>query len=91
MDKASELLVILVSAILSVFLIVSIVVVIKIMQVVRDLKHITEKAVKLADSAEAIGTFFQKSATPVAISKFLYNITESVLHHDKKNDKGRNE
>ena len=73
---------------MTLFLLIGIVLLVKILMIVRDLKKITEKAIKIADSAEAIGSFFQKTASPVAVSKFLYNITESVLHHQKKHKRG---
>lgn len=84
MEHAAELLTIILSAVLVVFLIVSIVAVVKLIQVIKSLKRITEKAEKLADSAEAIGSFFEKSAGPAAIGKFVYNIISHVMHREKK-------
>jgi hypothetical protein len=88
MNTASELLVIILSSVLVVFLLLSIVVVIKTIQIVNSLKRITTKAEKIADSAEAIGSFFQKSTTPIAITRLIHNITESVFHNEKRTKKG---
>jgi len=83
MDKASELLVIILSSVLVVFIIVCIVAAIKVVQILNTLKRISEKAENLADSAEAIGSYFQKAATPIAFSRFLHNITEVFIQHKK--------
>ncbi len=86
MDFAFKLLVIIVSSALTLFLIVGIIAVIRLIGVLSSLKRITQKAEKIADSAEAVGDFFRKSAGPVALGKFITNIAESISHH--KSHKG---
>lgn len=85
MDTAFKVLVIIVSSVLSLFLIVLIVAMVKVIQLVQSLKRISYKAEKIADSAEAVGDFFRKTAGPVAVGKFVSNIVESVKHHKAKN------
>ena len=72
-----QVLVVIVSATLTVFLIVSIIVLVKIIQVLNDVKRITKKAEHIADQAEAVVNFFQNSAVPVAIVKLISNIIQS--------------
>ncbi len=87
MDKASEILVIIVSSVLVIFLLISIVALVKLVQILSTLKRIMKKAEKVADSAEAIGSFFQKTATPIALTRIIQNITSSVFHNEKKGKK----
>jgi hypothetical protein len=88
MDTASQILLIIVSATLTLFLVVGIVALIKTIQVMNHLKRITEKAESIADKAEAVGEFFQKTAGPAAITKLVSNIVHAV--HDKKESKKEN-
>jgi hypothetical protein len=83
MNTAAEVLLIIVSSVLAIFLLVCTIAVIKFIQVLRSLRHIAEQAEKIADSAEAVGEFFRKSAGPIAFSKFVSNIAETVMHHKK--------
>lgn len=84
MNTAAEVLLIIVSAVLSLFLLLAIIVLIKTIQILHKLKHIAAQAEKLADSAEAVGEFFRKSAGPVALGSFVTNIVESVRGHKHK-------
>lgn len=77
MDTAMQVLVIIVSATLTIFLIVSIIALVKIIQVLNDIKRITAKAEHIADQAEAVGNFFQNSAGTAAIVKLASNIIQS--------------
>lgn len=72
-----QVLVVIVSATLTVFLIVSIIVLVKIIQVLNDIKRIIKKTEHIADQAEAVVNFFQNSAGPVAIVKLISNIIQS--------------
>jgi len=40
-------------------------------------RRIASKAEKIADKAEAVGEFFQKTAGPAAVAKLVSNIVES--------------
>jgi len=84
MDTAALVLLIIVSATLSIFLIVAIVALIKINQILGDMRRIANKAEKIADKAEAVGEFFQKTAGPVAITKLVANIVESFNNSRNK-------
>jgi hypothetical protein len=88
MDTATQVLVIIVSTLLSIFLLVGIIVSIKLYQLLKKLKHIAEQAEKVADSAEHVGDFFRRSAGPVALSRMVINIIESVQKHGSKKGRG---
>lgn len=79
MDTAAEILLIIVSATLTIFLAVAIVATIKLVQILNHLRSLTEKAEKIADSAESVGVFFQKTAGPAAIAKLVANIVHSLV------------
>jgi hypothetical protein len=84
MNTTLDVLIIIVSATLSVFLIVAILLTVKLIQITQSLKRIALKAEKIADSADAIGTFFRQTATPIALGRFITNIVDAVRKHNKK-------
>ncbi|MEO8784952.1 MAG: hypothetical protein ABI221_01310 [Candidatus Saccharimonadales bacterium] len=80
-DASLKILVIILSATLALFLILSIVAVIKVIQVFSSLRDITKKAELIADKAEAVTDFFEKSAAPLALTRFLTNVADVVSKH----------
>lgn len=77
-DVWFESLVIILSVMLGLFLLLGIILLVKIIQVVNQIKNITEHAQQAVDKAEHIASFFEKTATPVAVMKLFANITEAV-------------
>ena len=77
MDTASQVLLIIVSITLTLFLIVGIMLAIKLVQILDHVRRITEKAEKIADNAESVSEFFQKTAGPAAITKLVANIVHT--------------
>lgn len=92
MDTAAYILLIIVSATLSIFLVAAIIALVKINQILGDMRRIAQKAEKIADKAEAVGEFFQKTAGPVAVAKLVSNVVESFnksrnqSHKDSKEE-----
>lgn len=84
METASQILLIIVSSFLSIFLIVSIVLIVKVIKVLKAVNNVASKAESLVDSAEAATELLRKSAGPIALGRFVSNIAEAVLHHKKK-------
>lgn len=82
-DASLKILVVILSATLALFLILAIVAVIKVIQVFSSLKRITTKAEEIADKAEAVTDFFEKSAAPLALTRFLTNVADVVSKHKK--------
>jgi predicted PurR-regulated permease PerM len=77
-------LVIILSVFLALFLALSIVVVVKLIQIANRIKHIVQQAEQVADRAESISSFFERTATPVAILKLIANIGETIQKKAKK-------
>lgn len=77
MNTSEEILVIILSTALAVFLILGIFALIKLNQILNHVNHITEKAENLADKAEEVGEFFQKTATSTALVRLIGNIAHS--------------
>lgn len=84
MGNAEEILVVILSAALALFLVLAIVATVKIIQILNHLKSISEKAEKLATTAENVGEFFKYTAGPAVIGKFLAGISEVVFRQRKK-------
>lgn len=87
MDTAAQILLIIVSSVLAIFLLVSIIAVVRVIQVLRSLRHIAAQAEKIADSAETVSEFFAKSAGPLALGRFVANIADAVMK--RNNPKGK--
>ena len=83
MENAEQILVIILSGALAVFLVLSIIAAVKINQILNHLKSISEKAEKLATTAESFGEFFKYTAGPAALGKFVSNISEVFKNHKK--------
>lgn len=79
-----EILVIVLSTFLAISLILTIILLVKVIQVVRLVKRITEHAEQIADKAEHIGAFFEKTATPVALMKLISNLSDMFNKKGKK-------
>lgn len=86
MDTASEVLVIIVSSILGVFLIVLIIALVFIIKILKQLKRITERAENVSASVEAAATTFEKAASPLAIIKLLGSIVNQTSKMRKRRD-----
>ena len=75
---------IILSVFLAIFLILAIIVLVKVIQIVKKVKHIMEQAEKVADKAEHIGAFFERTATPVAFLKLFSNISDAIQKKGKR-------
>lgn len=87
MNTAAELLVIIVSVVLSLFLIVSLILVLYIIKLVKDLRAVAAHAEKVITSAESIGNIFRKSAGPVSVLNFVRTVAQAVAEHKNKGEK----
>lgn len=77
-------LVIILSVFLAISLILTIILLVKVIQVTKRVKRIVEQAESVADRAEHISAFFEKTATPVALIKLISNISETLQKKVKK-------
>lgn len=77
-------LVIILSIALAIFLVLSIILVSKLIQIANHVKRIVAQAEQVADRAEHISAFFEKTATPVAILKLISNLSDTLQRKVKK-------
>jgi predicted PurR-regulated permease PerM len=84
MNTASEVLLIIVSSILTIFLLVLIVGLVYMVKVLRQVKRITSRAENVADSMEAAAAAFERTASPIAILKIIGNIVEQTTRIRKR-------
>jgi uncharacterized membrane protein len=78
MDTASEVLLIIVSSILAIFLIILIAAIVYVLKILRQVKRITERAETVAGSVEAAATAFGKTATPLAVLRIIGKIVSQA-------------
>lgn len=86
-DTSLKILVVVLATVLAIFLVLAIVLIVKIIQVVKLIKQILEKAEQIADKAEAVGEFFEHTATPVAVGKLIAHIADNVFKKGKNRGK----
>jgi predicted PurR-regulated permease PerM len=84
-----EALVIILSVMLAFFLLLSIVLLVRILQIIKQVKRITDHAEHAVDKAEEIASFFEKTATPVALVKLIANISEKFTKTADKVNKNK--
>ncbi len=87
MNNASEVLLIVVSTTLTIFLIVGIIAISYLIKILKNIRNITEKADHIADQAESVTAFFQKSAGTAALGKLVANIVNTFKSGNDKDDK----
>jgi uncharacterized membrane protein len=76
MNTASEVLLIIVSAVLAIFLLVLIAAIIYVVKILRQVKRITERAETVAGSVEAAASAFGRTAAPLAVLKIIGKIVK---------------
>lgn len=84
MENAQEILVIILSSFLAIFLILNIIFLVVAIKVVLVVKRVTAKAEALADKAEAVSEFVQHAATPVIIGKLFSNLSDHLFKNKSK-------
>ncbi len=84
MNTAEQILVVVLAGFLALFLLLSIVTLVFTIKLLKQLRHITEKAESIADTAEAVSTFVGKAAGPMAIAKLVKGIVETVRGQTSK-------
>ena len=88
---AERLLIIILSSTLAIFLILAIIVAVLVVQILRHIKHITEKAESIADKAEAVSEFFERGVGPMAIGRLITNISETIFKKTGKKSTSKGE
>lgn len=83
MDSAEQILVIILSSVLAVFLVLGIILVVKLIQLANKMQEIADTAREVAGNVEAAADMLRKTAGPLALGKFFVNIAETVMKHKK--------
>lgn len=83
MYNAQEILVIILSTTLAVFLILAIIAAVKVNQILAQIQRITDKAEKFADKAESVSEFFSYTGGTAALGKLVANITDAMKRKGK--------
>lgn len=79
-----EILVVALGVLLAIFLILAIIVSVFLIKIASIAKRITQHAEHMADRADHISAFFEKTATPVALFKLVTNFSEVIGKKRKK-------
>lgn len=87
MSTAAEILVIIVSVVLSLFLIASVVFVIYLLKLIKEVRVVVAHAEKVVASAESIGDVIRKSAGPVSLINLARTVMQTVAEHKHKGEK----
>lgn len=84
---AFEILVVILSVALAVFLVLGIVLVVYLLKVAKSVKHISEKAATAVDNVSNTAATIGKFVTPATVGKLLVDtIQKAVRNHKKKDD-----
>ena len=86
MNTAAEVLLIIVSAVLAIFLLVFIAALIYVIKILKSVKRITLRAENAADSMEAAAATFERAASPLTVLKVIGNIIEQTNRIRKRKD-----
>jgi hypothetical protein len=86
MNTASEVLVIIVSSILAIFLIVLIIAVVYTIKILKQVRRITDRAENVAGSVEAAASTFERAASPLAVLKIVGSIVGQASKMRKRKD-----
>lgn len=89
MEDSTQILVVFLSVALAVFLILAIAVLVKVLQILSYIRQISEKAADLAEKAEAVGEFFERSATPLAVGRLIAKTIDGFLGRKRGRRKQR--
>lgn len=84
MENASEILLIIVSSVLALFLIVTIVAVFYVISILKQVKRVVKTAENVAINVEAAAEAFERTASPLAAIKIISNIIEQVTKAKKR-------
>ena len=88
MDNTEQILIILLSSVLTIFLVLCIVATVYVIKLIKSVQRISAKAEALTDKAEAVSEFVQHAAGPVLVGKVLAGISDHFFSSKSKRKKG---
>jgi len=83
LTTVQQILLIILTTALAVFLILAIVVAVMIIKLVKTLRMIADKAEKVVITAENVGEVFKQAATPLGVLRFVQGLVDVVAKHKK--------
>jgi type II secretory pathway pseudopilin PulG len=83
MDTATQILVIITSSVLVIFLIIAIVAAVAVLRIVKTIRRIADRAEHVIENAETAAATFRNAAGPLSLLKTIANIVDSVNKHRK--------
>lgn len=78
MENAADILLIIVSSVLTLFLILAIIVCVYAISIFRQVKRVLQRAENVAINVEAAAEAFERNAKPLAVIKLISNIIGQV-------------
>ncbi len=89
MNTAEQIIAIILSSFLALFLLLSIIFVILAIKVVKSVRRVSVKAEHLVDRAESITDFMSHAAKPMSIAYTLANIYDRTFKRQSRKGKGK--
>lgn len=87
MNTAEQILVIIVSGVLAIFLLVLIVAGVQFVKVLKQVRRLSDKAENVAESVGSAATTFGRAASPLVVLKLIGNIVSQAHKVNKKRRK----
>jgi hypothetical protein len=87
LSTTQQILVIFLSTALAILLVLSIIIAAMVIRLLKTLRLIADKAERLVESAEAVGSVFKNAAGPLGVFRFLHGLMDTVRakqDNDKK-------
>lgn len=84
---AFEILVIILSAVLAGCLVIGFITLVYLLKVIKNIKHISDKAASLVESASDAAAIMKKAAAPTVIAKFIAEQVGKAVSSHKSKDK----
>lgn len=83
MNTTFDILVIVLSSLLGIFLLLAITATVLVIKVVGSIKRVVAKGEQVVESAEAAAELFRKTAGPIGAIRSLVNVIETIAKHKK--------
>lgn len=83
LSTAQQILVIILSSALAIFLVMAIVAAVYIIKLVKSLQHVAAKAEQVVDSVEAVGESLKRTAGSIGVLRFIRNVAHMVHKQEK--------
>ena len=86
MNTTFDILVIVLSCLLGLFLILSIIVIVFVLKIIASVKRLILKAEDAIDSAEEAAAMLKRASGPIGAARTISGLVETILKHTKGKD-----